>query len=114
MLTGIGAMKSFTAAVNESDARLFRCAAPKALQLPDGMIPESVRLTAASPKVLALRVLGSSGGIGSTTSPEGGLLVGSLIEPSKFPVSDCTFPQQGTELFASHTVAGFPLVTHRW
>src|SRR6266545_5890386 len=77
-------------------------------------MPASVRLMAASPKVLADRVRGLLGGIGSTTAPDGGLLVGSLIAPSKLPVRAWTGPQHGTVLLASQTVAGLPLVTQRW
>ena len=39
MFTGIGAMKSFTADVNESEERLFRYALPNVVQLPVGRIP---------------------------------------------------------------------------
>src|SRR6266545_73809 len=77
-------------------------------------MPASVRLMAASPNVRADSVRGLLGGMGSTTEPVGGLLEGSLMDPSKLPARLCTGPQHGTVLLASHTVAGLPLVTQRW
>src|SRR6266536_3894535 len=70
-------------------------------------MPASVKLTAASPNVLTLRVLGALGSIGSTTGTV-------LIEPSKSPVRSCAGPQQGTVLLASQTLCGSPLSTQKW
>src|SRR3712207_5286724 len=55
-LTGIGAMKSLSAAVKESDERLFRYAWPKLTQAFGWKTPEPFKSMAASPKVLSRRV----------------------------------------------------------
>src|SRR5215470_5746371 len=43
MFTGTGAMKSFTSAPNDAEARLFTNALPKALQVPAGKTFAAVR-----------------------------------------------------------------------
>src|SRR5215470_8257078 len=103
MLTGTGATKSLTSAVNDAEARLFRNALPKALQVPGGKTPAAVRLMAASPKVSAFWVWPL---IGSVTASR------LLTAPSESePLSVTWLPQHGTVLLDRHWLAG-PLVTH--
>src|SRR5215467_14400817 len=106
MLTGTGATKSLTSAVNDAEARLFRNTLPKALQVPGGKTPAAVRLIAASPKVRAARLRGALGAIGSVTAPR------LLTAPSESELFRFTWlPQQGSELLEKHWLVG-PLVTH--
>ncbi len=48
MLTGIGAMRSLTSALNDVEERLFTNALPNALQVPGGNTPAAVRSIAVS------------------------------------------------------------------
>ena len=100
-------MKSFSSAVNESDARLFRYARPNPLHEPGGRMFDPVRSIAASPNVLVDSVRGLLGAIGSTT----GTL---LIAPSANPLSAWTLPQHGKVLLAWQTWLAVPVVTQRW
>src|SRR5262245_13900374 len=100
-----GAMKSFTAAVNESDARLLRYALPNEKQWP-GPPPRAARLTSASPNVRALKAPRPS----ESAAEIGNVLIAPVASPD---VVRFTFvPQHGTALFASHCEPA-PVVTHR-
>src|SRR5947208_313035 len=95
MLTGIGAMKSFSVDVKDwPDERLFRLAAPKCTHELRGKMFAAVRLIPASPNVdetvlgspvllsktvVPVRVLGAPGAFRSMTSCP-------LTEPSATPV----------------------------
>src|SRR5512140_3427120 len=88
MLTGMGAMKSLSSAVNDEDERLFRNVLPKAVHTPSLKTPALVRLIAASPNRPLVR---SMLAIGSFT-----LVV--LTAPSALPPSSTCLPQQGSAL----------------
>src|SRR5881275_2746834 len=97
MLTGCGAMKSFTSAVNDADERLLRNVLPNAVQVPAGKTPAAVRLIAASPNSPVDRLRGLPGGTGSVT-------VAVLTAPSASPnaVKSCRLPQQGSAFAEKH------------
>src|SRR5688500_14948295 len=106
MSTGIGAMKSFSAAVNESDERLFRYAAPNASHAPGPSWSAELRSIAASPKPWLTT---GTPAMGSKTPKP------SLTAPSAAPLvlRSRRTPQHGSMLLASQTVAASPVVTQR-
>jgi len=106
MFTGTGAMKSFSSAPKDDDARLLIMALPNALHVPDGNTPAAVRLMAASPNSFGARLTGADG------SRTESLTVVELTEPSAtLPPRITWFPQQGRLLLATHWLVA-PLVTH--
>src|SRR5437870_4552221 len=103
MFTGTGATKSLASDPNDAEARLFRNTLPRAVQIPAGKIPASLRLMAASPNVNAAGVPPE---IGSVTASRL-LTAASESEPS----SATALPQQGTALLEKHWLEA-PVVTH--
>src|SRR5215216_2394410 len=103
MLTDWGATKSLTSAGNEAEERLLRKALPNASQVPAGKTFAAVRLTAASPKVLA----------GRLTLAIGSVTVTVLTAPSAKPAAErlTRLPQHGRALVEKHWLAA-PVVTH--
>jgi hypothetical protein len=93
MLVAVGAMKSFRAAVKESEDRLFRYALPNEVQVPPPP-PSASKSSWASPNVRAETLPRPS------DSPDG--IADVLIDPVASPAALrlTLVPQQGTELDA--------------
>src|SRR5215217_3448779 len=102
--TGAGAMKSLSAAVNESEDRLFRYAEPKDLHTAGSSTPAASRSIAASPNVRGLSV-----------APVYGSTTGAVLTlPTASVPRALTLLQQGREFDASQTVDATPLVLQKW
>src|SRR5215469_15395220 len=109
MLTGIGAMKSLTSAVNDAEERLLTKALPNASQVPGGKTFAFVRSIAVSPNCKAgtgLMWLGELGNSGSDT--ESRLLTAPIESvPSRVTWS----PQHGNVLEEKQTLVAKPVTT---
>src|SRR5512133_2282563 len=119
MLTGTGAMKSFSSAVNEDEERLFRKVLPNASQTPGVKTPARVRSIAASPNRPAVRLPPRIGSliVPLLTAPSAKPAVVRLIRLSLAPSSASSVdlaPQQGSAFAEkqSPVVAPLAAVSH--